>query len=159
MIVNFPNTPVIKGQKSIFLAGPVLRTVPYADGWRNHAITILQQLKFNGIVYVPEFPLGTSAEYYDVETQTFWEWEAMDSADVIVFWVPRDENGMEGYTTNIEFGRYLTKSPEKIILGFPKEALRMDYMTLLYANESKREPTYTLQETLESALMLLGKDG
>ena len=54
MIVNYSDQEIIKGEKSIFLAGPTPREKDIIS-WRNEAIKILENLGFDGIVYVPEY--------------------------------------------------------------------------------------------------------
>lgn len=58
MKVSYSDAPVVMGEKSIFLAGPTVRKEQQQDwekgSWRNEAIEILQELGFDGIVYVPE---------------------------------------------------------------------------------------------------------
>jgi hypothetical protein len=53
MTISYYDQEVIEGEKSIFLAGPTPRT-PGIISWRKEACEILEELGFNGIVYVPE---------------------------------------------------------------------------------------------------------
>ena len=55
MILNYSNSPVITKDNcpSIFLAGPTPRSNDIKS-WREEAIKILEQLEFEGIVYIPE---------------------------------------------------------------------------------------------------------
>lgn len=52
MIINYSDQEVIKGEKSIFLAGPTPRGENVIS-WRAEACEILKQLGFDGVVYVP----------------------------------------------------------------------------------------------------------
>lgn len=54
MIVNYSDQEIIKGEKSIFLAGPTPRGKDIIS-WRNEAIKILESLGFAGLVYVLEY--------------------------------------------------------------------------------------------------------
>ena len=54
MIVNYSDQEVLKNQKSIFLAGPTPRG-ENVESWRTKACNIIEQLGFDGIVYVPEY--------------------------------------------------------------------------------------------------------
>lgn len=54
MIVKYYEDKVIECKKSIFLAGPTLRK-EIVKSWRPQAIEILEELGFDGVVYVPEF--------------------------------------------------------------------------------------------------------
>lgn len=82
MIVNYSNQEVIKGEKSIFLAGPTPRSSD-VETWRKEAIHILNDLGFDGIVYVPEF--NNEDRTFDLIKQVWWEREALFSSSVIVF--------------------------------------------------------------------------
>ena len=53
MQINYSDEKVLKGEKSIFLAGPTPRSLD-VETWRKEAIRILEELGFDGIVYVPE---------------------------------------------------------------------------------------------------------
>lgn len=57
MYLNFSDMPIKidKTKKSIFLAGPTLRNDSFNNSWRKIACEILDNLKFDGIVYIPEF--------------------------------------------------------------------------------------------------------
>lgn len=54
MIINYSDQEIIKGKKSIFLAGPTPRKEDIVS-WRKEAIKILEENNFDGIVYVPEY--------------------------------------------------------------------------------------------------------
>lgn len=92
MTVNYSDQEVIKGKKSIFLAGPTPREENVIS-WRAEACKILEKIGFNGVVYVPEYstwkPKG--------------EYVALTNATVIAFWVPRKLPSMPAFTTNVEF--------------------------------------------------------
>lgn len=53
MRVNFSDEVVLKGKKSIFLAGPTPREEKVAS-WRVAAVKKLEELGFDGVVFVPE---------------------------------------------------------------------------------------------------------
>lgn len=82
MIVNYASQEVVKGEKSIFLAGSTPRSNDVIS-WRGEAINILKELKFDGIVYVPE--RENDNHNFDYVNQVWWEREALYNADVIVF--------------------------------------------------------------------------
>ena len=81
-----------------------------------------------------------------------WEWDRLETSDLILFWVPRDLEILPGFTTNVEFGRYITLCPEKIILGCPDNAVKMDYIKLLYKRFSFKNIENTLENTIKEAL-------
>ncbi len=98
MKVNYSDEPVIKAEKSIFLAGPTPRNIE-VQTWRKEAIKLLQDLGFDGIVYVPEREFDDRTFNYD--NQVWWEREALHNANSIVFWIPRDIKTMPAFTTNV----------------------------------------------------------
>ena len=58
MEINYSDELVVKGKKSIFLAGPTPRGENITS-WREEAVKILENLSFDGLVYVPDI-LGIS---------------------------------------------------------------------------------------------------
>ena len=121
--INYSNQEVIKGKKSIFLAGPNPR-VEIIKSWRVEACKKLEELGFDGVVYVPEYSSWKLKEHY--EEQAMWEREALTEATVILFWVPRSFPDMPALTTNVEFGYWLHTG--KIIYGRPNEAPKNKYL-------------------------------
>jgi calcineurin-like phosphoesterase family protein len=130
--------PVEKGAvKSIFLAGPTHRintskiTVT-EDGndvprsWRDDALRHFDDIKFDGVVYVPEWVNNEKPEGWTYQKQVEWEVEALNAADYIIFWIPRDMVKLPALTTNIEFGEWMHSG--KIIVGAPSSAVKMDYI-------------------------------
>lgn len=152
MILNFSNKEVIISNKSIFLAGPTRRDSSYDKSWRKNAVSILSDLGYSGVVYIPEYPPDMPFLDSYIEKQTRWEWKALDNAGVIVFWVPRQMPDMPAFTTNIEFGRYITKKENQIVLGYPDDACKMAYMELLYKDITGRNSEKTLEATLQKAI-------
>ncbi len=153
MQINYSDEEVIKnGKPSIFLAGPTRRDERKDLSWRRDAEKILEKLGFDGIVYVPEFKDNVPWDGKYLKRQTDWEWTALNRADVIVFWIPRELEKMPGFTTNVEFGRYITMKPESVILGYPDFACKMGYLEYLYNTETKRTGNKTLEDTLKEAV-------
>lgn len=126
MVVNYSDQPVKNG-KSIFLAGPTPRSNDVIS-WRPKACEYLNELNFDGIVYVPE--LSSHEALFNYDNQVAWEWEALEKADVIIFWVPRKKPGMLALTTNIEFGYYVREN--RILYGRPEESESNVYLDRLY---------------------------
>lgn len=120
-----------KVRKSLFLAGPTIRRDPtnrqaLMTSWRVKALQELEMLGFEGHVFVPEPKNGIWDENL-YEDQLEWEEEGLHRADCILFWVPRDMQGvkfedsiMPGLTTNDEWGFW--KNSGKVIWGSPKGA-------------------------------------
>ncbi len=152
MRVNYPNEEVVNDKKSIFLAGPVPREVNVKT-WRNEALEILEKLGFDGTVYVPEDGFDYENSYYN--KQVWWEREALERADVIVFWVPRDLKKLPGFTTNIEFGYWISKNGNKVLYGRPDNSSENDYLDWLYTLETKREVSNNLSKLLEEAIKMI----
>jgi len=137
--------------KSIFLAGPTPRdkSVP---SWRPDALKALSDLGFNGHVFVPEPREGVFTEDY-VE-QVEWESDALNMADVVVFWVPREMKTMPALTTNVEFGVWADSG--KAILGYPEGAESVRYLQHM-ADKLKIPSVKTLPDTMTRALEILGE--
>ncbi|MBI5732416.1 NUDIX hydrolase [Candidatus Jorgensenbacteria bacterium] len=142
----FPNSFT----KSIFLAGPTPRSED-VQSWRPEAIRILRMSGYDGVVFVPEDrSLPAKFSYMD---QVEWERQALEMADCILFWVPRDLKTLPGFTTNIEFGLYARSG--KIVFGAPPLAAHIDYPKWMcdknYVTHKK-----TLRETVATALEFVG---
>jgi 8-oxo-dGTP pyrophosphatase MutT (NUDIX family)/nucleoside 2-deoxyribosyltransferase len=137
--------------KSIFLAGPTPRDKE-TKSWRPEALKILEDLGFDGHVFVPEPRDGkVFGDYVD---QVEWEEKALHQADVIVFWVPRDLKTMPALTTNVEWG--LWADTGKVVLGTPPEAQKVQYLQHM-ATKLKVANYSTLDTTLEDAVKNLGE--
>lgn len=127
--------------RSVFLAGPISR-----DGekcWRDEAICALIDAGFQGVFYNPV------TDDYDgfYNEQVSWELQMLNAADCILFWVPREMKKMPALTTNVEFGSFYKSG--KVVLGFPKEAESMDYLSTLYEQEYGKKPCMTLKSAVE----------
>lgn len=114
----------------MFLAGPSPREKSVID-WRIEAIRILQEIHFDGEVFIPipekRFYGGDDSAEWTYDTQIEWECAARHVADKIVFWVPRDiENGIPAFTTNVEFGEDLHSG--KMLYGRPEQAEKCRYL-------------------------------
>lgn len=109
--------------KSIFLAGPTPRDSSVTS-WRHEALRILEALHFKGEVFVPESDdWAPHDNYYG---QIDWELRALNRASVIAFWIPRDIATMPAFTTNVEYGLYISSG--KVVVGWPKEAPKTKYL-------------------------------
>lgn len=111
--------------------------------------------KFQGVVYVPEHPDDRPFfEPGDQRTETYqsqceWEWDALHTTKKIVFWVPRDLDTLPGFTTNIEFGFYVSSG--KVIYGRPNGSPKNDYLDWLYEKITKNKPLSSLEGVLHQA--------
>ena len=159
MRLCFSNETPYLDTNSIFLAGPTKRNSFYSTSWRSVAVKYLNELNFTGTVYIPEYTDGTLFDSNYIEKQTEWEWDCLDTAGVILFWVPRkitnDENTMPGFTTNVEFGIYSEKKPSQIILGYPNDAEKMRYLEQRYCTVTGKKSCKTLYKSIVACLDLL----
>lgn len=151
--VHTPNEAIGNTEtSSIFLAGPTPRATKYPEAeigrsWRPDAIELIRQKGIVEKVYNPEY----ITPKFDYDHQVDWEFAALKAAKVILFWVPRDLKLMPGFTTNVEFGYWLGKQPEKVVLGFPPEADKMMY--LKHMARLHGVPIFnTLEDTIDGAV-------
>ena len=156
---SFYENEAFSDKPSIFLAGPTLRNDFFENSWRKDAVRILEEKDFDGNVYIPESETGDySAINLDTTGYPEWEWARLERSQIILFWVPRDLEKLPGFTTNIEFGRYITLCPEKVVLGYPKSAPKNTYLGQLYTRFNKDGVSYTLEETIDKALARLNSN-
>lgn len=135
MEVNYSNQKVILTVNSIFLAGPTPRDKA-VHSWRPQAVKFLREAGFDGVVYVPEYSTDQVFQDYerqikhDYDNQITWEWNALEAAGAIMFWVPRKLVGMPAFTTNVEFGLFVKE--DKAFYGRPDTAELVRYLDSLY---------------------------
>jgi hypothetical protein len=110
---------------SIFLAGPTPREA-HIKSWRPEALKMLEEMGFDGHVFVPE----TSAWGWlgNYAAQLKWEWGGLGRAACVLFWIPRSLTDMPGYTTNVEFGTMMAFFPHRVVLGAPPGTPKMRYL-------------------------------
>ena len=152
MRVNFSDEVVLKGKKSILLAGPTPRGKEVAS-WRVEAVKKLEELGFDGVVFVPEYSTWIPKENY--EGQANWEREALTEATIILFWIPRSLPDMPGFSTNVEFGYWMHS--KKVIYGRPDGAPKTRYLDWLYRTDYNEEPFNNLDKLLEYALEIINR--
>ena len=140
--------------KSLFLAGPSIRSdTPPKYNWRKEALSLLEDMGYDGVVFVPLPKNDDWKNNYD--EQIHWEQEAMNHSDIIVFWVPRDMNYLPGLTTNFEFGQRIPFN--NVVLGYPKNAEKIKYLHWMADYYNLPEVKHSLKETLSIALQKIGK--
>jgi hypothetical protein len=150
MNVVYATHPIQPGTLSLFLAGPTPRAGG-PESWRPQAIQLLEELGFDGTVYIPEPVDGDWASSYD--DQVGWEYDALHASTLVVFWVPRSEL-LPGFTTNVEFGYWLCSG--KIRYGRPAEAMKNRYLDSMYRLETGLEPHDNLRQLLEDSIYQAG---
>ncbi len=140
-------------EKSIFLAGPTPR-LDETKSWRDDAIQLLKDNKYDGVVFIPEARDGKKYPNYD--DQIHWETKMLDLCDCILFWIPRELNEnfeMLALTTNIEWGKY--QRSEKVVIGFPKDSKENRYIEK-ECNDLSISIHSTLDNTVKSAIDFIG---
>lgn len=147
MIINYSDQELKKSEKSIFLGGPTPRKKEI-ESWRLRAIEILQELDYDGVVYVPE--LSTGEKLFDYTNQVDWETEALENSTIIVFWIPRKIPDMLGLTTNCEFGEWYKSG--KVMYGRPRWAKGIKYLDYKYLNATSEQPFDKLYDLLKAAV-------
>lgn len=141
MVRNFSDMPIeIDKENSIFLAGPTLRNSTFEESWRKEACDYLEKLGYSGIVYIPEFSNGTNP--FDFMNQVEWERDGLVNASKILFYIPRKLPELPGFTTNVEFGMYLAKRPNSVVLCSPEGAEKNRYLEWLYLKEKPNSFIY-----------------
>lgn len=149
MIVNYSDQDVIKGEKSIFLAGPTPRN-DNTISWRKEALKILEAKNFDGVVYVPEFSVNKAKE--DYTDQAMWEREALIDSTIILFWIPRNIETLPAFTTNVEFGYYIHTG--KITYGRPDNSPKTKYLDWLYEIDYNKKPHNNLESLIQESIEL-----
>ena len=154
MIINYSDQEVIKGKKSIFLAGPTPRG-ENIESWRTSACKYLEDNGFDGIVYVPEY--STRKPKTDYVDQAQWERDALSNASVIAFWITRSLPDMPAFTTNVEFGYWIHTG--KVLYGRPDDAKKIKYLDWLYKKDTNNEPYSNIDELLNGSINLANQLG
>lgn len=140
--------------KSVFLAGPSLRPEQsHMISWRLKAIKILEQLNYDGVVFIPE---ARGGNHLDLEFSKVNEWEhkCMNIADNILFYINRNiEEGLLGLTTNTEVGIWFSSG--KSVLCTEPNSDNIRYQEALA--KSNNVPLY--HELYNSFLDIIKKQG
>ena len=128
-------------KQSIFLAGPTFRARkdrPHRDigAWRLEAYCRLDNRGYEDAIFVPE--RLNWEDGFEYEDQIGWELKAMELADTIVFWVPREMKDMPALTTNVEFGMWINDDTKHIVYGRPDDAVSCRYLDELWNRRQVR---------------------
>lgn len=151
MTISFSDKPIIldESRVSIFLAGPTIRNSCFNKSWRKQACDILENEGFTGIVYVPEFENEAQRDYMK---QVLWERSGLENATHILFYIDRDMKNSPGMTTNVEFGAWIEKTPERVWLGYPPTSEKMGYLDWFYQFHTGRIPYSDLISLIKGIL-------
>lgn len=149
-LVYAPEAIPIQNVQSIFLVGPSPRSAE-VPSWRPEAIQELEDQGFKGIVYIPETRDGKwKHSYLD---QVEWEFAALTSASAIIAWVPRDLKTLPGFTTNVEFGYWVTSG--HLFYGRPEGAAKTRYLDHVYQRATNRDHHDNLKSLVADVLTFL----
>lgn len=144
LIYSGQNKP-IKG-RAIFLAGCSPRPGQTLT-WRKDAIEYFKKVRYKGTVIIPEPEDGEP--WPDYLSVVEWEDKYLRLADVVVFWIPRStDNGIYGFTSNVEFGKYLNSG--KIIYGRPEGSDNNRYLDYWYTKLYKYQPFDSLEGLIKA---------
>lgn len=144
------------------MAGPTLRPLNWFERlqvkffglklrWRQETIQYFLKRQFTGTLLIPEHDdWGVMDDYI---SQTEWEYHGLEQATAILFWIPRHLRFLPAFTTNIEFGRYLS---DRIVYGRPPSSPKNKYLDWMYRKHLKKEPCDTLEQTIDETLKMLG---
>jgi hypothetical protein len=126
---------------SLFLAGPCVDGMCTAKDWRKYFTDALKAKLYNVgflkqdtdlYIYTPTCFYDNAIDFSDREKEKLyhkWCRDVMDHVTYIVFWIPRYiDKGELGLHTNIEIGRYLSISNSRCIVGWPKDADKVNYI-------------------------------
>ena len=146
------NSPIENiSPKSVFLAGPTVRShQSHLSSWRKLAIAEFEKQGFMGTLFVPEFDNKESTEL-DVIDIVNWEWDFLNKAKTILFWVPRTPE-LIGLTTNWEHGFWMGSDKSKMEYGRPDESYRNHYLDIMWKKLSTK-PVYNTLESIVAAVV------
>ena len=87
MKIKYYGDKIEKSTRAISLCGPTPRNNKVTS-WRKEALNILQNINYDGIVYVPELKDETPV-FKTKDEQVSWERDCYMNSNVLLFWVPR----------------------------------------------------------------------
>jgi nucleoside 2-deoxyribosyltransferase len=144
---------------SIFLAGPTVRgNQPHLTSWRFDAIKEFEKQGFKGDLIIPEFTEKSESDKGKLWVP-LWEYNGLKEADCIMFWIPRTRE-LIALTTNMEFGYWQGREPQKMIYGRPDDAYRMGYLDVMWKTVASENKQYqsdiynTLEDTVAASIKM-----
>src|SRR4051794_5605378 len=135
MRVTYSDDRLAFDQATVFLAGPTPRRSDVVS-WRIEAVELLKRPRFRGTGLLPQ--RRNFAPRFDYSAQVEWEFEGLERCTVIAFWIPRDLDTLPGFTTTVEFGRYVGSG--RCVYGRPDGAPHTRYLDWLYTKVTGRLP-------------------
>jgi 8-oxo-dGTP pyrophosphatase MutT (NUDIX family) len=141
-------------EKMLFLADSTFQQDKLNSSWRMDAIQWLEQLGYDGIVYIPEDREGSPTNaVLDDEARIRWTHGAQMRSDVIVFWLPADIKSSSDIVTGVELGWLMASG--RIILAMPSETEKVRDLRL-YAQQFGVPYYTTLSKALDEAVKRIG---
>jgi 8-oxo-dGTP pyrophosphatase MutT (NUDIX family) len=131
---------------TLYLMGPTPRTPEDGSSWRPEALQLLQELGFDGEVFIPERRDGKPAD--DYAAQLAWEEEAVHRSDRILVWLPRHIRCVPGLTTNSDWGNWTRQDPARLFFGAGADAPEIQY----YAQKLQIPTFSTLRDLCRAAV-------
>ena len=107
---------------------------------------------------IPEFTSKTESDK-GKSWIPLWEYNGLKKADCILFWIPRTRE-LIALTTNMEFGYWQAREPQKLIYGRPDDAYRMGYLDIMWKKVASENNQYsdaiynTLEDTVAASIKL-----
>lgn len=138
--------------KMLFIAGPTPRDQS-VQSWRPEVLKELKAQGYDGTVFVPEPKNGRWRPDYN--EQIAWEEAALNRADAILFWIPRNMKDLPGLTTNDEWGYWKAVCPTKLVLGIPDNAEKINYQKY-YAEKFEIDLVNNLQDAVSKVIEKIG---
>jgi hypothetical protein len=135
---------------SVFLAGPTPRNNK-VKSWRPEAVKLFEDLDYKGKIYYPETKEGRW-EDFDKDEIITWELGCLGKSSVIMFWIPRNMKTMPALTTNVEFGYWIRF--KNVVLGYPDNAVHMNYLEFLYNKKYNEKSKNSLRETVDEVMKI-----
>lgn len=146
MLIYSNHPPYEKQDKlSIFLMGGTPRSED-VKSWRPEAIQYLQETFDDIDIILPDSNSGIRICYED---QVEWETIGLENCSVILAWVPRNMETMPCLTTNVEFGMWIIKNPNKLFYGRPDDAFAIKYLDHWYTKNTNRTPQNNLKTLIQ----------
>lgn len=146
MEINYSDQKIIKNKKSIYLTGPVISDEK-TPSWRREACKKLEELGFDGVVYVPEI---STKEKEKTKEQENWESIVLLDTTIICFWIPKETEEFSYTDSALDFGYWL--SSRKVLYGTNAETKKTRYLDWLYRLDYKRGPVNNLEDLLKQAI-------
>lgn len=136
--------------QSIFLLGPTPRKKTGGASWRPEMIKELLLAGFDGTIFMPEDKSGEWQHEY--ESQIAWEQRYLKGCKLILAWIPRDLEKMPGFTTNVEFGMFVSDESRHMLYGRPNDSPKTKYLDALYKIYRNKDPSDNMKEVAEDCV-------